>query len=910
MHSEYKFTNTYYWDYIGNTRNYNGLWVTKPIAPQTLCRWMPNAKAIRVDFSNNNFSKHQIDDLAYLNEILAIFNLKYLGILGSNQITKIPDSLLKQQLKAFEIGSCHKLIDVSIIGQSRTLESVSIDGFPNIPLGIDFYQLPKLKSLKINAREINDLYYLPKLKTLEFLEIQNLILKKLPEELAYLPQLKTLHLNSLIHLETLPDFKHFQQLQKLSLWYLPNLKSFPNDFNLLNKLEEVACRNSGNLSNGFDFPASILQLKQLKELTISDCNIQKFPDVFPVSATLDLLHLSNLSIEKLPSSIKNLTLLQDLLLGACKKLSSLNQAIKHLKNLKNLRLEGLPMLTSLDFDFLELPSLATLSLKYLAKISQLPRFDIANKSLSKIEIRNLPILKCLPVSLSNCQQLTELYLYELPINTIPTEYEQLTTLTSFSIDNCLELDYLPSNLIILGKEKLNINKAKFQKDTVITYRNLIVFMRKKIPIHLHTTVAYWLFDNFQQEPLTSSIKNQTLALLGYSNSDLHLLIFKNLHRLNENRIKLKDVFHQKGTVGILGTTQNKKTILRKELAALGFIYHPKIKETTAFILVGKKPKIAPEFWQSKRVLFSETEFTAFQENKNPGLLQKKDTPKEYIENIRRLIWSTDPANELIALELVVNQGLPKGLDMDFIIAAKTSKDQKVRQKIRKYLKGNLSDNALKVLNDRRVMNQYSGPFSWYQSMVSKKEIAQMLVTFYKRFGRGQRDFFYYTDGNSPYRADMVAGLSTALMERPKYIDLRFDYTDEEINKILSNGMVEGKIEDLRIHSALMTKIPTEIFKHKTIKRLELTGAFEATVFPEDFFKLKRLKYLQLQWKNLEVLPQELGKLKQLRDLVINANCVLELPDSFSQLTKLTRVYFSGGMKNKTTWEAKMPTIKF
>jgi len=79
------------------------------------------------------------------------------------------------------------------------------------------------------------------------------------------------------------------------------------------------------------------------------------------------------------------------------------------------------------------------------------------------------------------------------------------------------------------------------------------------------------------------------------------------------------------------------------------------------------------------------------------LLQGANIPKEYIENIRQLIWTNDPANELIALELVIHHGLPKELVIDFIVAAKKGRNMASRDKIRDFLVDNLTDGAKKIL---------------------------------------------------------------------------------------------------------------------------------------------------------------------------------------------------------------------
>lgn len=268
-----------------------------------------------------------------------------------------------------------------------------------------------------------------------------------------------------------------------------------------------------------------------------------------------------------------------------------------------------------------------------------------------------------------------------------------------------------------------------------------------------------------------------------------------------------------------------------------------------------------------------------------GLLLGDNVPKQYLENIRQLIWTNDPANELIALELVTHHGLPKELAVDFIIAAKKGRDSTTRDKIRAFLADQLSDGAKQVLTNRTVITGSSISFYHYEQLLNHSEIAQLAAAYYKRGGRSEclPAFFRYDDGTSPHRQEMFTRLLPSFLNSPKYLKIQVNLTVEELNQVLANPVFKGKLERVIISSQLMKTIPEEIFNHPTINDLTLRGSFEAETLPIELFGLNKLTRLNLQWKNLKYIPAEINQLNQLSELYLHAEHSLVLPDSFIQL---------------------------
>jgi len=910
MYRQYKTTSTSYWNY--QDKDKEGLTIKKPVPVELIKKIMPNVKAFSFEFQRTAFKKKGVDHHKYLQEVLSTFPVEYVEIFGSKQLEILPNCLSNHQLHTFKLRKCPKVQDFSILGQLTTLTKVLISG-DSYQLGAAFYKLPKLTNLTLSANSIEDLDYLFQLEHLNYLELSGLTVKQLPTNFEQLTSLKVLNLRELNELTTFPSFNTFKQLENLTCYILPCLTALPDDFTLLEKLKSVNFYNLGSVYETFHLPASLCSNQFIHTLDIRSCPIKSLPDVFSSVSRLTKLSLNDLPITILPNSMHHLGCLESLQIQRCEILEDFGKVIGALKNIRLLRLENLYALPALDFNFSDLPKLEKLFLHYLPKIKILPAFSAENTQLNYVQFSRMEQLRHLPISMYLCEALETVDLDDLPIEQIPLEYSQFKNLKNFKFYNGQQLTYIPSLLIGMAATSLSISNTLIQKDGLVSISTITSFMRKKVPVHLHPVLAYWLFENYDKEPLTETIRQGTLEALKIVNSDIQLLLERNLHYLNDNNQRFKDTKIQPNeTVAIIGTPQNSRAELRQQLKALGFQYKTKVTPAVKYILIGKKPFIKEGFLDNPRLLFTESEFIKFQEKNHPKLLQQANTPKEYIENVRQLIWSNDPANELVALELVIHNGLPKELTMDFIVATKTGKNKKTRDKIRKFLKGNLPDGAKQVLNDRKVMTSSYYSYYDYQGKITDSEIAQLIFTYYKRFGKQEclPTFFRFDDGTSPYREEMFTALLPSFLVKSKFLKIQVNLTIMELNQILANPIFKGKLERLIINSKLIKTIPKEIFKHQTIKDLELHGVFEADAFPPQFFNLYKLNKLNLRWDNLKYIPPEISKLNRLKELFIRTEHSLALPDSFIQLTKLKRAVFYCRIKDSMTWIEAMPKVTF
>lgn len=904
----YTSTSTSYWKQEKSTVC-TKLTITKPVPVAIIVQQLPNLKALDFEFNRSVF-KNKHKHLAYFQELLEATKLESLVISGSKSLEVFPACLLKQPLTEIHIKDCPLLTDLSDLGQIKTLRSISVEGATKLHLDGAFCLLSMLNSLRLVSKEIANLGGLYQLPALHHLELEALEVQSLPATFQALKHLKTLRLLKFPNLSTLPALKDIKNLESLYVYLCPNVTHIPDDFEHLRQLKKVLFNQLGTNQDQLGIPPSIGLNKQLESLSLSGIPAKELPDTFIANSALHTLELHSLPIQKLPKSIANLQQLEQLSLKSLPILEDLNGGIQQLKRLQNLNLSSLAQLKQLDFEFKDLPALRGLTLWYVEQLKKLPEFGAVNKKVHTIYLHNLPLIKELPVSLKHCESLRDLRINNLGISTIPAAWAKLKITLRFEIKYCKQLSCLPSYLHRFWRNGFEII------DTPLNDKTLpIETIRRSYWQHDFSDIlAFWLFKSYQIEPVTIKIRQRTLDILSDDpkTTENELLLLRNLSQLNDNRIALKDLLLQgKEQVTILGKPRNKKTLLRKQMESFGWQYSSQLKDDTTLVLIASKASFdSHALLAHPRILFSEEEFAEFHKNSKPGLLQQPDTPKSYIDNIRQLLWTNEPANDLIALNLVKNNGLPDELALDFVIAAKVGKEQKTRAAIRKFLKENLSSAYLLVLNNRRVLNKDFFPYFDYIKMLSLLEVTQVIAMLYKRTGLYLDKFFDYAPLTSPFRRIMFQGAIDQLSVYPKAPSIPPNLTAVEIKKLLANPSFDVKITNLSIRSPHLIEIPESIYTYSELSHLRLYGEFTAPTIPTKLFKLSKIDYLVLGWPALTQLPEELGQLQELWELVIYAKQPISLPDSLQHLPKLRRVVVNSGVVDLEKWKVKAPHLRF
>ncbi|KAK2636986.1 hypothetical protein Ddye_031778 [Dipteronia dyeriana] len=286
-------------------------------------------------------------------------NLNYLRLEGCKGLRSFSRDIHFESLQNLDLSSCINFMEFpQISGIIRTLslngseiEEVpsSVESLTNL-ITLDVSDCSRLKHISIKICKVKSLRFLflkncsklecfPEiLETLEHLETLDLsgtAIKELPLSIEHLKGLLKLFLRGCKNLETLPnsistlasliefDLSDCSKLDKLPV-NMGNLKSLENlsegsvvesqlpssTTSLITLIECLAFRPSSGLSFS------------LKDLCLNNCNLTEIPEDIGCLSSLKTLELCRNDFESLPTSIKQLSKLEKLLLNDCNMLRS------------------------------------------------------------------------------------------------------------------------------------------------------------------------------------------------------------------------------------------------------------------------------------------------------------------------------------------------------------------------------------------------------------------------------------------------------------------------------------------------------------------------------------------------------------------------------------------------------------
>ncbi|MFK7946880.1 MAG: leucine-rich repeat domain-containing protein [Saprospiraceae bacterium] len=236
--------------------------------------------------------------------------------------------------------------------------------FPNVTIPSNLSQLKNLKELKIKNMGLIILTDYDNLSDLEYLEVENTTLARIPSVTNQWSKLKALELKTVDFRGNLPAI--FQDINSLETVYLsdmevdetiqerlyqaPNLKELtisycqitpiPDEIGNLTTLENLIITTDQNtLNNPITLPLTIRNLTNLKSIFVST-NTNKFPQaLLELKSTLETIAIQD-NIGTVPTEIGDFTVLKTLKLTNC-GLTSLPLGIQNLSNtLEKIYLSG------------------------------------------------------------------------------------------------------------------------------------------------------------------------------------------------------------------------------------------------------------------------------------------------------------------------------------------------------------------------------------------------------------------------------------------------------------------------------------------------------------------------------------------------------------------------------------------
>ncbi|KAG2330524.1 hypothetical protein Bca4012_019892 [Brassica carinata] len=202
-----------------------------------------------------------------------------------------------------------------------------------LPQGLEY--LPnKLRLLHWEHYPISSLPQRFDPKNLVELNLPNSCVKKLWKGKKSLEKLKKMRLSYSYQLTKTPRLSSAPNLELLDLEGCKSLVSISQSICYLRKLVSLNLKDCSNLES----VPSTVELESLEVLNLSGCSkLENFPEISP---NVKELYLGGTVIQEIPSSIKNLVLLEKLDLENSSNLVNLPTSIGKLKHLETLNLSG------------------------------------------------------------------------------------------------------------------------------------------------------------------------------------------------------------------------------------------------------------------------------------------------------------------------------------------------------------------------------------------------------------------------------------------------------------------------------------------------------------------------------------------------------------------------------------------
>lgn len=891
---------------------------------------LPKLTSVHFNFNKAAFKSSKISYEEILMEVLENTKLTRLIISITNQDIKLPPSILTHPLISLNINRVEKITNLEhILPLLQELEELVIGG-GFCQLGESFPTLPNLRFLNIACKEVQSLNQLSNCSQLEEVTISGLEIEQLPNGFLQLPELRILILRGFSKLQKLPTLEKASKLEKLTLTNFPCINNINIAFSNLPKLKEAHLYSIGTNYEKIDFPIELTNCTQLNQLTIENLPIHSLPIELSNLTLLEVFHFSYLPLKEIPNAFHSLKSLKDLRVKICHQLKSVKhfESLKNLellvfgelgklehididfsnwKNLKHFSCNSLLKLRSIDSTLTSISNLETISLSNLPLLDSLPPFSKNNLSIKSIGLSGIDSIIKLPDSYAELTNLERLDLKTDSIKSLPEDIGQLQNLTHFTCYD-KKLTYIPLSIVDIKKLlRIEIYRNHADDKEVTSAGEIFPLLKDIDDQELKRAIIYWIGNAYRHLPITDNIKLKTLESLSLPIKNYDLFLLQKIHYLNPNNSPIDiSQLKKEDKVWINGNIQGTKTDLKNKLKSLGLKVVNKFSKDIGLVILGKKPSIPEGLFKDSILFASQLEIEKISSQINPKLLEKSDVPPEFIENLQQLLWSDDPQNEAIALELVKSNGLPESVEEDFLLSAKVCKDKKVRSRIRTFLKGKISPVKQKVLSVggahfavRKLM--YTLP---------KEPLTKMYFSQFKRNGDCVKEFLNLDQGEHSGRNQVFQAHLSTLLSKPKYVNEYMTLLEEEWNTLFANPIFKGNLNRINISLNFCKSIPSALKEHAgTLKTMEIR-------IPDEFdfsslYLFSKLTKLQVncQKPGKVIVPSGLAQLSNLREFTIQSSHPISMPKDLAELKKLKTLNI-GLFKNKEDFKDQLAHLKY
>lgn len=382
-----------------------------------------------------------------------------------------------------------------------------------------------------------------------------------------------------------------------------------------------------------------------------------------------------------------------------------------------------------------------------------------------------------------------------------------------------------------------------------------------------------------------------IVLMNVSHKGLNNAIQQRFSDISKKQKSIESL-NSESLLYVTGKPKMKITEIKEKLKTLNIPFTNKYVPEVTHVLVGKKPKdFEVLIDQDFSVVFEPELYERFK-TEAPGFIQSavKEADNNVGENILHLLYSPEPSNTLVALEMLKNGGVPDELIDPVLVVYKSCPDTKARGAAKKLLDqyapaeyaGLIADSQRFTSIEKAKAQETNKKLIKIAKSTSKELAAKLSLLFYKRYQAGLRYVLQAFKKESPERIQafelMMEGTHLNFSKGLGFRNWK-DTNPEAATFFNMSGPVPfprdaikyiSVIESADFHNCKFKNLTEGIGKFTDLKSLDLSYNFFGSI-PAAIQKLDKLEHLDLKMNSFNTFPITLKKMPNLKTLDLRYN---------------------------------------
>lgn len=361
---------------------------------------------------------------------------------------------------------------------------------------------------------------------------------------------------------------------------------------------------------------------------------------------------------------------------------------------------------------------------------------------------------------------------------------------------------------------------------------------------------------------------------------------------------------------VTGKTKMKVTELKNKIAELGMKYAKDYSADVTHIVIGMSSPDYELLADKTFIPITETQLQQRFAETQPQFLKEtaaEEGGEEMMENLGKLLTSSDVANVKIGIEMIKSGGMPPGLFEELLIVQKTTADAKIRKVVQQLLEVEAPLEWKPFVRDRLS-------FKMVHSNKPESDIRRQIAAVAKRIkptmaAKFSMLLFQHTGRGLRYA--LTARLAKGLKEEAYQFLLKDDHFD--FSKGLGMTPLANRVDDYYSMPTSSVSLPVPVLKMATIHSLNLHNCRYNEVNP-NIVAFKDLKHLDYSDNDLTRLPDYLKELTNLETIDLRNHMFRTFPPVLLEMPNLKKIdlrisrtdYRYGVMEIPTEYKRRNP----